>query len=181
MKLRLDRFKHYLLVCLLGLLAGCASSQPGAKEKQESVLQLFLEADFDEGDRTAVITVCRATPVAVRIHKTPFLDNSELVEAALVDAIGGFVLQLRFTSHGALVLEQATIAHRGGRLVIYAMFPNGRWLAAPMFPTRISDGVLTFTPDATREEAERLVRGLNNVAVRLKNKPKPGSTKKQTP
>jgi hypothetical protein len=29
---------------------------------------------------------------------------------------------------------------------------------------RISDGVLVFTPDASREEADRIVLGLNNVA-----------------
>ena len=38
------------------------------------------------------------------------------------------------------------------------------WLAAPMTNKRISDGVLVFTPDASREEADRIVLGLNNVA-----------------
>jgi hypothetical protein len=39
-----------------------------------------------------------------------------------------------------------------------------RWLAAPVISHRIGDGVLVFTPDATREEAEEIALGLNNVA-----------------
>jgi hypothetical protein len=42
---------------------------------------------------------------------------------------------------------------------------------------RILDGTLTFTPDATREETERIVRGLNNVAIRAGNKSKTDSPK----
>ena len=43
-------------------------------------------------------------------------------------------------------------------------FGELRWLAAPILQQRIRDGLLVFTPDATREEAERIVRGLKNVA-----------------
>jgi len=34
----------------------------------------------------------------------------------------------------------------------------------------LSDGVFTFTPDATREEAERLVLGVNNTVQREKSR-----------
>jgi hypothetical protein len=43
-----------------------------------------------------------------------------------------------------------------------------RWLAAPQITKHLSAGVFTFTPDATREEAERIVTGLNNVAEKVK-------------
>jgi len=85
---------------------------------------------------------------------------------------------MAFTAHGRLVLEQVTTEHRGARLAVYGVFPAGRWLAAPVVSTRITNGVLVFTPDATRDEAERLVRGLNNMAVRLGNKPKASAPKK---
>jgi hypothetical protein len=39
-----------------------------------------------------------------------------------------------------------------------------RWVAAPTMTERIADGRLVFAPDATREEAERIVHGLNRVA-----------------
>jgi hypothetical protein len=32
---------------------------------------------------------------------------------------------------------------------------------------RIVDGKLVFTPDATREEADRIVRGLNKIAKEM--------------
>ena len=41
-----------------------------------------------------------------------------------------------------------------------------------MIAQRIPDGYFTFTPDATRAEAQRIVRGLNNVAAKLGNAPK---------
>ena len=43
---------------------------------------------------------------------------------------------------------------------MYCRFPDPRWLAAPVFTKRITDGVLVFTPDCTREEADRIVKGL---------------------
>ena len=41
---------------------------------------------------------------------------------------------------------------------------NGRWLAAPSINRLVANGTLTFTPDASREEAEQLVKGLNLAA-----------------
>jgi|YNPNPStandDraft_1061719.scaffolds.fasta_scaffold01264_7 preprotein translocase subunit SecD len=171
------RFNYYLFAVLLLTAAGCASGPDRKSRKEESVVQLFMEAEADIGDQTAVIQVVRSVPVPVRIYKRPFLDSSELVDAAVVDVVGGFVVQLQFTAHGALVLEQVSTAHRGSRIAVFGIFPGGRWLAAPVVANRITNGVFVFTPDATREEAERLVRGLNNVAIRLGNKPKPGKTK----
>ena len=91
--------------------------------------------------------------------------------------MGGFSIVLRFDFHGKLALEHASTAYKGNRIAIHAQFPERRWLAAPRVSTRITDGVITFTPDATREEAELIVQGLNNVAVKLGNKPKPGAKK----
>ena len=48
-----------------------------------------------------------------------------------------------------------------------------RWLAAPMITRPIENGVIAFTPDCTREEADIFVLGLNNVAIKLENQAKP--------
>jgi hypothetical protein len=32
----------------------------------------------------------------------------------------------------------------------------------------ISDGIIEFTPDASRAEADRIVRGLNNLVAKVK-------------
>ena len=58
-----------------------------------------------------------------------------------------------------------------GEIAIFSQFgeemKDYRWLAAPVINRRISDGVLVFTPDATREEAEEIALGLNNVAKKV--------------
>jgi hypothetical protein len=160
-------------------LAGCKSSEEKARDKEASSLRLFIETEFDStGTKTAVVPVFRAAPTLVRITKEPVLDEGHLEDARVVDSVGGFAIQVKFDFRGTLTLDSVTSTQRGRRLVIYSMFTEGRWLAAPKITTSLRDGVLTFTPDATREEAERIVRGLNNVAIELGNKEKPGKKKK---
>jgi preprotein translocase subunit SecD len=172
MKLLLRRFNNYLLCGAVLLGAGCASSGPKRTAKEAGSLSLFLETNPDNTGRTAVVQVVRAAPVLISIDRSPFLDERNLVQAAVVDAVGGFALQVKFDMHGTLVLDTVTAANKGKRMAIFSMFTEGRWLGAPRISTRISDGVLTFTPDATREEAEEIARRLNNVAEALHNKPK---------
>jgi hypothetical protein len=173
------RFNNYLAAFLvLAVLAGCASSEERQQKKAEAEVRLFLEAEYDTGNKTEVVPIYRSAPTPLRIFKQPFLDSAYLTEAAVVDTMGGFAMVLRFDFHGTLTLENYSTAYKGSRVAIQAVFPESRWLAAPRVATRITDGTLAFTPDATREEAERIVRGLNNVAVKLGNQTKPGKPKK---
>lgn len=180
MRLRLVRFNIYLLlVGLVWAATGCKSSEERARDKEATSLRIFLEASSELiGDKTAVVPVFRDSPVLVRITKEPILDEGHLTDARIVDLVGGFGIQLKFDFRGTLTLESVTSSYRGQRLVLYSMTTEGRWLAAPKITASIKDGTLLFTPDATREEAERIVRGLNNVAIQLGNKPKPGKEKK---
>jgi hypothetical protein len=172
MNLPIQEFNNYLLALVAALLAwGCASAG-GNKGKEASTLALFLETNPDEGKRTAVAPVVRASPVMVTVDRTPFLNERNLLEAALVDVPYGFAIQVKFDAHGTLALDMVTSANKGARIVVYSLFTEGRWLAAPIITTPIKDGVFVFTPDATREEADRIVRGLNNMAEALGNKPK---------
>jgi hypothetical protein len=70
-----------------------------------------------------------------------------------------------------LMLEQYSAANPGRHFVIFGQWGdklvNGRWLAAPLITHRISNGVLAFTPDITRAEADQLVLGLNNAAAKV--------------
>jgi len=74
------------------------------------------------------------------------------------------------------LLEQRSVDSRGQRFAIFCQFgpdlKESRWLAAPIVARRITDGVLVFTPDATRAEAEEIVLGLNNIARVVKKKTK---------
>jgi hypothetical protein len=73
-----------------------------------------------------------------------------------------------------------TVSKQGRRVAVWSKWTEGRWLAAPQVMKPIEDGVLVFAIDGTREEAERIVRGLNNVAVKLGNKPKPDKKAEET-
>jgi hypothetical protein len=63
-------------------------------------------------------------------------------------------------------------ANHNKRIAVFARFPESRWLASPIMRKHISDGIFTFTPDCTREEADHIVRGLNNVAKKVKKEDK---------
>jgi hypothetical protein len=73
-------------------------------------------------------------------------------------------------------LEQYSAGNPGRHFVIFGQWgdklANGRWLAAPLITHRIANGVLTFTPDLSRPEADQMVLGLSNVAQFYKNKKK---------
>ncbi len=46
------------------------------------------------------------------------------------------------------------------------------WLAAVLIRDRVSNGLFRFTPDATRKECNRIVRGLRNVIAKNKGSAK---------
>jgi hypothetical protein len=155
------RFNSYLLVVMLGLLClGCKSM----KKKEATTLRLHLEVNADGSDRNRPVPVYRENPIHVNVENVPFLTEAHVAKASVVDALGSFQIMIQFDRRGTWLLEQYTTAHRGKRAAIFSQFGSVRWLAAPVMNKRISDGLLVFTPDATREEADRIVLGLTNVA-----------------
>ncbi len=172
------RFNCYLALVLgVACISGCVSPEEKQKRKEASLLKLHVQMDFDTGDKSQLIEVVRSKPTVLRIDKIPFLDESHLVDAKVVETLGGFAIQVKFDFHGTLALENVSTTHRNKSVAVYCLFTEGRWLGAPKMNERILDGTLTFTPDATREETERIVRGLNNVAIRAGNKSKTDSPK----
>jgi preprotein translocase subunit SecD len=95
-----------------------------------------------------------------------------MVQAGVIDTRGGFALQIHFDEISARVLEQYSAANPGRHFAIFGQWGEkpaaGRWLAAPLITHRIADGILSFTPDMSREEAGRLALGLNNVAKKMR-------------
>ncbi len=106
----------------------------------------------------------------VNVNRDPFLTEGDIDQARVVDVIGGFSIEVRLNKHGALVLDMVSGGNKGRRIGIQSQFGETRWLAAPMITRRMQDGLFVFTPDASREEAERIVRGLNNLVKKLKKK-----------
>ena len=87
-----------------------------------------------------------------------------LFRSAVVDVLGGYSISVQFNKQGSMLLEQYTTGSKGKHMAISAEFGQMRWIAAPVITQRIGDGLFVFTPDTSREEAERIVSGLNRVA-----------------
>jgi hypothetical protein len=178
MRIRWNRFNTYLLALLAGLLVcGCHSAKSEEKKKepkQFATLRLYQEVNPDPMGRTEIATVHHDPLVQLTIEKAPFLTENNVKKAAVLDTVGGFALSIQFDRQGSWLLEQYTAATRGRHIAIFSQFVNkgedklnqGHWLAAPRIATHITDGLLSFTPDVTREEAEAIARGLNNDALK---------------
>jgi hypothetical protein len=174
MMARLIRFNIYFLLAIsLTWLCGCQSE--GTKRKHmAATLRLHLEGSRFDKERVQSIYVLRDNPLELTVMKESFLTEADVTEARIVEANGGFALSIHFDHRGQWLLEQYTAGNKGKRVVIESEFgpkmETKRWLAAPVISRRIGDGVLTFTPDASREETDQIVLGLNNVAKKVQEK-----------
>ncbi len=167
MKIRLAPFNINLFVLVGLLVASCGTPEHRKQAKEISTLRIYLAT----GTRQAGgIAVFRESPIRLEVEREPFLTEVDLQSASVADMPGGYAISAQFNGHGALVLEGVTVAHKGQHLAIQSYFGETRWLAAPLITRRISNGQLVFTPDATREEAERIVRGLTNVVRKIKKR-----------
>ena len=148
------------------LVSGCAlwpwHDRPVAE------LRIHLEGDAGSAASSQAISVMRSQPVLVNIVKEPLLTEADIVSAQLIETPGGFALDVKFDELGGWALEQNSAANPGRHLAIFAQWSDkpaeGRWLAAPLIARRIASRELAFTPDASREEMEQLVKGLSDIA-----------------
>ena len=165
------RFNTYLFLLAVMLLAGCKTSEERARDKVVATFRLHLETTQGTGGSTAVIEIAGAQ---LAILNAPFLDESSVTNAAVMDTRdGGFAMRVQFNRHGALVLDTVTTENRGRHFAIFTQFGPSesgqeRWLGAPYIGTALTGGVLVFTPNSTRQEAEQVVLGLNNAAKKLR-------------
>ena len=152
----------------VAMLCGC---QTDKKNKEVSALRVHIEINSDKTGTSQTVSVLRSDPVLINIANDPVLTEASIIAAKVIDAHGGFGIQIQFDESSGLVLEQYSAANPGKHFAIFGQWgekvENGRWLAAPLITHRISDGILSFTPDMSREEADRLVLGLNNVAKKI--------------
>lgn len=170
---RVLRFNTYLLA-VLAVAAGCQTNKKKDEEpdkdkpakKEEASLRVHLEVNPDGSDRSGPVSIGRKQPFQINVEKVAFLNEFQIEKASVIDTFGGFSIAVQFDKEGGWLLEQYTTANKGRHLAIAAEFGEMRWLAAPKITQRLGDGRLVFTPDATREEAERIVSGLNRLAKR---------------
>ena len=166
MKVLARQFNLYLaLATLLGGFCGC---QLNPQNKVDGALRVHISTNPDPAGASQTISVLRSDPVLVTIKNEPILTEADIVSAKVIEATGGFALEIKFDENGTWMLEQYSAANPGSHFVIFGQWgdklANGRWLANPIITRRISNGTLVFTPDCSREEADQLVLGLNNAA-----------------
>lgn len=172
MKSRRCVFNGFLVFVAVGFAAGCATSEERKLKKQLSTLRIHVESDAGSSDRASAISVHRSKPIFLNIEREAVLDERDVGTAMVIDQPGGlFAVEITFNPHGGRILERVTVLNKGKHLAIFSNFGDqARWLAAPVVTARNSGGRLVFTPDATREEAERFVRGLNNLVRKIERK-----------
>jgi hypothetical protein len=172
MKSRSAVFNGFLALALMVLSVGCKTSEERKRSKELSSLRVHVEADQGASDRNSAIAVHRSHPIYLNIDREAVLDESNVAAARVVDQPGDlFAVELKFDRRGSWLLERTTVMNKGKHLAVFSQFGHdARWLAAPQITAKNSSGTLVFTPDATREEAERFVRGLNNVAKKIESK-----------
>ena len=169
MVIRPSRFNIYLLLAAALLTAvGCETFSSKSK-KQIATLRVHLEAPNNPSDMTEKVSVLRASPITVKIEKTAFLNETDIASAKVISIGDEFILSIQLNQMGQRLLEQYSSANPQRRFAIRSQFRQGtnvfdRWLAAPLITRRISDGVLSFSADTDREEADIIVEGWNKAA-----------------
>jgi preprotein translocase subunit SecD len=162
------RFNLYLLLALAALFAGGCRTHKNDKNKQLATLRVHLESSIDDSSRTLKVPIYRASPVDFVVDQEPFLTEAHVASARVVDVLGGFDLQIQLTRQGSWLLQSYSASNPGKHYAIFSQFgekgKQSRWLAAPVFSRVMSQGMIQFTPDATREEADEIASGLNNIA-----------------
>jgi len=166
--LRFNLYFSILLVATVALLgAGCATKEE-KEAKQPAGLRIHIESRGNLPGAAKTISVLRDNPLELTIAQEPILTEANIIAATLLETPGGYAVQVNFDETGCLTLEQFTASNPGRHLAIFGQWgekmKETRWLAIPLITGRVANGVVSFTPDASRDEAFKLVRGLNITA-----------------
>jgi preprotein translocase subunit SecD len=164
------RFNLYFApTAALAVLCGC---QWFGHKGPEGALRIHIQTSPDTLGASQTINVVRAEPVQITVSRNPILTEANIVSNRVINTPGGFAIEVRFDENGTWLLEQYTAANPGLHFAIFGQWgdklANGRWLAAPLITRRIANGVLVFTPDASRDEADQLVLGVNTAAAKMR-------------
>jgi hypothetical protein len=152
----------------VGLLSACQTTK---RDELASALRVYIETVPDGISTNQTAFVVRAHPMAFPVASVPVLTEASIVAVRTIDTQGGFAIQVQFDEMGTYTLEHYSASNLGKHFVIFGQWgktvADSRWLAAPLITRRMGDGKLVFTPDASREEADRLVLGLNEAIKQI--------------
>jgi len=173
------RFNLFLALALAAMpLCGCKMLGFHGNEQTAALrvhTELAPDATGGPVNTAETVSVLRADPVQVTIDKDPILTEANVVAARLINTPDAPALEVRFDENGTWILEQYSASNPGRHFVIFGQWgknlKDGRWLAAPLITKRINNGILSFTPDMSHDEATNFVAGLNNVAKEFQTNP----------
>ena len=162
------RFNLYLLAALVAITAcGCKTAQE-KKDSELATLRIHMESGPEDTDRSIQVPIYRAAPVQIQVQRDPALTEAHVASARVIDVLGGFDLLIQMNRQGSWLLQQYSATYSGKRFAVFSQFgekgKETRWLAAPKFTRLISNGIIQFTPDCSRDEADEIAKGLNNIA-----------------
>lgn len=157
------RFAGCLLIVALLPVVGCQSKPP----KNAATLSMHLPAGrgLPESRRTTVALMSPA--ISLDVNRIPVLREADLDTVELKGEGDNFLMRLVFGIHGTIELDRVSNNNRGELIVI---FINNIPVAAPQLKHRIVDGVFEFTPNLSREEAQKLADGLNAMVKYLEKR-----------
>ncbi|PAW81815.1 MAG: hypothetical protein B9S33_15975 [Pedosphaera sp. Tous-C6FEB] len=168
MKFGIGRINTYFTALAAALFIGCVSTGTGKGGVELSTIRIHLETNPDNLGMSRRIEV-GPEPKQTFSVAGPALGEMHLLGAQLWEGNAGeYAVHLQFDRQGAQMLEIYSMSYRGKRLAIFSQFPHPRWVGTFRMDRRIGDGTLLFRPDATRDEAQRLVSGLNKAVAKIK-------------
>ena len=162
------------------LVALCGCEALGFKRNEATAamrvhIELAPDAMTGNTDSAQTVSVLRRDPVQVTIDKQPILTEANIIAAKVIDTPDAPAIEVRFDDNGTWILEQYSASNPGRHFVIFGQWgkklKDGRWLAVPLITQRINNGILSFTPDMSRDEATNFVAGLKNVAKEFQTSP----------
>lgn len=100
-----NRFNIYFLLAL-ALVASAGCRTDGSKNKKAiASFHVHIEVNPDSSVFNSRVQVFRAQPVEVVTDPTPFITEGEVQSVKVVDAPGGFAMQVQMNSRGTWLLE----------------------------------------------------------------------------
>ncbi len=149
-----------LLVLWMGIGAGCKSTDPQPKEPPPRLTVAF---------HTCVIAPAEGFSPAkdeadedIYVAAQPFLTESDIQTASLVQSEKRNLVQVEFTPPAADRLGRLTSERRGVRL---AIFVDDKLIMSPWIWRPITGGTVMLDGGFTRERAKEIVQRLNNQRV----------------
>ena len=159
---------------LLTSLLGCVRKYSVDTNRDKAQLALFIQGFPKQGEDTKLLKVYQAKPKLVYIDPKPVMrgDSGMITSSKVINTQDGLhAIQLDFTTLGQSVMEHITTNFRSRQLYIVLAKNDDHsktnkvkmMCIGSHYINRTFSTPLVFTPDASRDESEKITTLLNNT------------------